>query len=194
MISAVNGRKRALLTKSALEWPNKRCTAQFTLCVGNKKGKTELKAMCDWYLKKIKFFFFFFLVSRYLGRDTIHVSPAQVSRCIDASMHRYNPSTKAPYYASNELAGEWAHSMESHPKLKKISFQILQWKLVFIIFALLIWYVAKKLWDYNKPLLSSGIWYAPPVTQIIYNINFLYFQSFKLIIEYLAKAQFSVFC
>ena len=34
-------------------------------------------------------FFFFFLVSRYLGHDTIHVSPAQVSRCIDASMHRY---------------------------------------------------------------------------------------------------------
>ena len=27
-------------------------------------------------------------VSRYLGRDTIRVSPAQVSRCIDASMHR----------------------------------------------------------------------------------------------------------
>ena len=80
MISAVNGRKRALLTKSALEWHNKRCTAQSTLCVGNKKGKTELKAMCDF--KKV-------LVSRYLGHDTIHVSPAQVSRCIDASMHRY---------------------------------------------------------------------------------------------------------
>ena len=44
--SMVNGRKRALLT-SALEWHNKRCTAQSTLCVGNKKGKTELKAMCD---------------------------------------------------------------------------------------------------------------------------------------------------
>ena len=71
MISAVNGRKRALLTQSALEWHNKRCTAQSTLCVGNKKGKTELKAMCDF--KK---------VSRYLGHDTIHVSPAQVSRCI----------------------------------------------------------------------------------------------------------------
>ena len=50
--SAVNGWKRALLTKSALEWLNKRCTAQSTLCVGNKKGKTELKAMCYWYLKK----------------------------------------------------------------------------------------------------------------------------------------------
>ena len=40
MNSAVNGRKRALLlvlTKSALEWHNKRCTAQSTLCVGNKK-------------------------------------------------------------------------------------------------------------------------------------------------------------
>ena len=47
MIGAVDGRKRALLTKSALEWRNKRCTAQSTLCVGNKKGKTELKAMCD---------------------------------------------------------------------------------------------------------------------------------------------------
>ena len=44
--SVVNGRKRALLT-SALEWHNKRCTAQSMLCVGNKKGKTELKAMCD---------------------------------------------------------------------------------------------------------------------------------------------------
>ena len=43
--SAVNGRKRALLTNSALEWHNKRCTAQSTLCVDNKKGKTELKAM-----------------------------------------------------------------------------------------------------------------------------------------------------
>ena len=40
--------------KSALEWLNKRCTAQSTLCVGNKKGKTELRAMCDWYLKKKK--------------------------------------------------------------------------------------------------------------------------------------------
>ena len=86
MISAVNGRKRTLLTKSALEWHNKRCTAQSTLCVGNKKGKTELKAMCDFKKKKKNFFF---LVSRYLGHDTIHVSPAQVSRCIDASMHRY---------------------------------------------------------------------------------------------------------
>ena len=47
----------------------------------NVRGK-ELK-------KKKKIFFFFFLVSRYLGHDTIHVSPAQVSRCIDASMHRY---------------------------------------------------------------------------------------------------------
>ena len=91
MISAVNGRKRALLTKSALEWHNKRCTAQSTLCVGNKKGKTELKAMCDFKKKKKKkfFFFFFFLVSRYLGHDTIHVSPAQVSRCIDASLRPY---------------------------------------------------------------------------------------------------------
>ena len=89
MISAVNGRKRALLTKSALEWHNKRCTAQSTLCVGNKKGKTELKAMCDFILFFIFLFYFIFLVSRYLGHDTIHVSPAQVSRCIDASMHRY---------------------------------------------------------------------------------------------------------
>ena len=48
----------------------------------NVRGK-ELKK------KKKTFFFFFFLVSRYLGHDTIHVSPAQVSRCIDASMHRY---------------------------------------------------------------------------------------------------------
>ena len=54
MISAVNGRKRALLTKSALEWHNKRCTAQSTLCVGNKKGKTELKAMCDFKKKKYR--------------------------------------------------------------------------------------------------------------------------------------------
>ena len=98
MISAVNGRKRALLTKSALEWHNKRCTAQFTLCVGNKKGKTELKAMCD------KFFFFFFFVSRYLGRDTIHVSPAQVSRCIDASMHRYDPTRESSNTTSYGLS------------------------------------------------------------------------------------------
>ena len=42
----MNGRKRALLTKSDLEWDNKRGTAQSTLCVDNKKGKTELKP-CD---------------------------------------------------------------------------------------------------------------------------------------------------
>ena len=29
-----------LSIKDALEWLNKRCTAQSTLCVGNKKGKT----------------------------------------------------------------------------------------------------------------------------------------------------------
>ena len=40
-ISAVNGRKRALLTKSALEWHNKKGTAQYTLCVDNKKDKTS---------------------------------------------------------------------------------------------------------------------------------------------------------
>ena len=34
-------------------------------------------------------------VSRYLGPDTIRVSPAQVSRCIDASMHRYDPNIVA---------------------------------------------------------------------------------------------------
>ena len=27
------------------------------VCVGNKKGKTELKAMCDWYFKKKNVFF-----------------------------------------------------------------------------------------------------------------------------------------
>ena len=59
--SAVNWRKRALFTKSALEWHNKRCTAQFTLCVGNKKGKTELKAV--WLILKIKIIFFFFFFS-----------------------------------------------------------------------------------------------------------------------------------
>ena len=39
IISAVNGRKRRLLTKSALEWHNKRGTAQSTLCMDNKNGK-----------------------------------------------------------------------------------------------------------------------------------------------------------
>ena len=43
IISAGNGRKGALLIKSPLEWHNKRGTAQSTLCVDNKKGKTELK-------------------------------------------------------------------------------------------------------------------------------------------------------
>ena len=47
IISAVNVIKRALLTKSALEWHNKRGTAQSTLCMDNKKDKTEVKAMCD---------------------------------------------------------------------------------------------------------------------------------------------------
>ena len=88
MISAVNGRKRALLTKSALEWHNKRCTAQSTLCVGNKKGKTELKAMCDFKKKKKKIFFFFFSIailgSRY---DTRIAGPSiAMHRCIDASL------------------------------------------------------------------------------------------------------------
>ena len=46
--------KRALLTKSALEWLNKRCTAQSTLCVGNKKGKTELKPWVTDICKKKK--------------------------------------------------------------------------------------------------------------------------------------------
>ena len=46
IISTVNGRKRALLTKSVLEWHNKRGTAQSTLCVDNKMAK-QLKAMCD---------------------------------------------------------------------------------------------------------------------------------------------------
>ena len=112
MISAVNGRKRALLTKSGLEWHNKRCTAQSTLCVGNKKGKTELKAMCDWYLKKKKKkkFFFFFLVSRYLGHDTIHVSPAQVSRCIDASMHRYALTSYALCFEINLQIRQLEHA------------------------------------------------------------------------------------
>ena len=87
MISAVNGRKRALLTKSALEWHNKRCTAQSTLCVGNKKGKTELKAMCDFKKKKKKknsFFSIAILGSRY---DTRIAGPSiAMHRCIDASL------------------------------------------------------------------------------------------------------------
>ena len=92
MISAVNGRKRALLTKSALEWHNKRCTAQSTLCVGNKKGKTELKAMCDFKKKKKKkkkksFFSIAILGSRY---DTRIVGPSiAMHRCIDASLRPY---------------------------------------------------------------------------------------------------------
>ena len=74
MISAVNGRKRALLTKSALEWHNKRCTAQSTLCVGNKKGKTELKAMCDFKKNNT------WVTIRYTYRRP---------KYRDASMHRY---------------------------------------------------------------------------------------------------------
>ena len=62
---------------------------KFKKCANVTPVTMEL-AMCDFKKKKKKkFFFFFFLVSRYLGHDTIHVSPAQVSRCIDASMHRY---------------------------------------------------------------------------------------------------------
>ena len=65
-ISAVNWRKghnyspvnrrRALLTKNAVEWHNKRGTAQSTLCVGNKNGKTELKARWLIFFKKMGFF------------------------------------------------------------------------------------------------------------------------------------------
>ena len=56
---------------------------------GQQKGQHRAKSHV-WliFLKKKKKK----LVSRYLGRDTIHVSPAQVSRCIDASMHRYDPT------------------------------------------------------------------------------------------------------
>ena len=60
---------------------------------GQQKGKNRDKKPCVTLKKKKKKKKkkknFFFLVSRYLGHDTIHVSPAQVSRCIDASMHRY---------------------------------------------------------------------------------------------------------
>ena len=56
IISAVNGRKRELLTKSVLESHNKRCTAQSTQCVDNKKGKRELKAMCDCIKKRNDYF------------------------------------------------------------------------------------------------------------------------------------------
>ena len=90
MISAVNGIKRALLTKSALEWHNKRCTAQSTLCVGNKMGKTELKAMCDFKKKKKKKkknFSITILGSRY---DTRIAGPSiAMHRCIDASLRPY---------------------------------------------------------------------------------------------------------
>ena len=108
MISAVNGRKRALLTKSALEWHNKRCTAQSTLCVGNKKGKTELKAMCDFKKKKKKFFFFFFSIailgSRY---DTRIAGPSiAMHRCIDASLRPYY--TRKPATSANRDTGNTA--------------------------------------------------------------------------------------
>ena len=49
IISAANGRKGALLTKSALKWNNKRGTAQCIPFVDKKTGKTELKAMCELY-------------------------------------------------------------------------------------------------------------------------------------------------
>ena len=59
-ISVVNWRKRAQLAwwtgeKCTINmWmDNERGTAQSTLCVDNKKDKTEL-AMCDWHLKKKK--------------------------------------------------------------------------------------------------------------------------------------------
>ena len=43
------GKARGKEEEEALEWHNKRGTAQSTLCVDNKKAKTELKAMtlCD---------------------------------------------------------------------------------------------------------------------------------------------------
>ena len=100
MISAVNGRKRALLTKSALEWHNKRCTAQSTLCVGNKKGKTELKAMCDFNF----FFFFFFFFSIAILGSRYDTRTAQVSRYIDASMHRYALRYKC---LQKSIEGKW---------------------------------------------------------------------------------------
>ena len=43
-------------------------------------------------------------VSRYLGRDTIRVSRSHVSRCIDASMHRYTPTCN--YFHRQELGNE----------------------------------------------------------------------------------------
>ena len=62
---------------------------------GQQKGQNRAKSHVRLILKKKKKKKK--KVSRYLGRDTIHVSPAQVSRCIDASMHRYDPSDKSVF-------------------------------------------------------------------------------------------------
>ena len=61
------------------------------MCVGNIKGKTELKAMCDF--KKKKFFFFFFFSIAILGSryDTRIAGPSiAMHRCIDASLRPYS--------------------------------------------------------------------------------------------------------
>ena len=64
-------------------------------------------------------------VSRYLGRDTIRVSSAQVSRCIDASMYRYDPSRYAPLWtralSSESLAFyRWAATLHFEPMLSRV--------------------------------------------------------------------------
>ena len=78
------------------------------------KGQNRAKShVTDIKKKKKNFFFFFFLVSRYLGRDTIHVSPAQVSRCIDASMHRYDPSRE--YVPGHRCSGKFLPAVTFFP-------------------------------------------------------------------------------
>ena len=71
-------------------------------------------------------------VSRYLGRDTIRVSSAQVSRCIDASMHRYDPSHWYDWWFS--------YSMSPCPSPRPLSVQYLSchlgslvWLMIFLL-------------------------------------------------------------
>ena len=47
-------------------------------------------------------------VSRYLGRDTICVSPTQVSRCIDIAMHRTLRPYTALYFIWHVVRHEFA--------------------------------------------------------------------------------------
>ena len=65
------------------------------------------------------------------------------------------------------------HGKSSQVEKNKLSNSAMKTSIYYFCIAYLI--CSKFFWEYNKPLLSSGICYAPHVTQLIYDRNSLYF-------------------